>query len=108
MTKEDQALRLFWENVDYYRKIQKISWTYLGKSDMMAYRAGTRRPGFNKIIEIAGELEVNPAQLLDNDKGFVEDLCYNVVCDDLGTNKKELQKAVTLIKVLKDEGVKLK
>lgn len=101
----DRKLDLFWDNVDYFRKIQGLSWTSIAHGDVVAFKNRTRRPSFNKIVEIAQELEVSPDMLFEEDASLGMEIYYDIVSTDLGVKTSELKKMANIIHTMKKNGV---
>ena len=95
---ETEILQSFADNVNFYRKLNKKSWTDIVGGDSVAFKNGERNPSLLTICKIARRLEV-PEDVLMRDGTITLDIAYNVVADDLGVSESELRKLVEKMKL---------
>ena len=94
---EIEILQSFADNVNFYRKLNKKSWTDIVGGDSVAFKNGERNPSLLTICKIARRLDV-PEDVLMRDGTITLDIAYNVVADDLGVSESNLRRMVDKLK----------
>ena len=94
---ETEILQSFADNVNFYRKLNKKSWTDIVGGDSVAFKNGERNPSLLTICKIARRLDV-PEDVLMRDGTITLDIAYNVVADDLGVSESNLRRMVDKLK----------
>lgn len=93
----DNTIKLFWDNVEYYRSIQGIQ-----KKDVYRSERFYRGVTFSTMKEIADNLGVDISMLLDEDRDMTLEIAYAMVSDDLKVKQNKLKNFKSVMRKAKD------
>lgn len=95
-------VKMFWDNVDHYRKILGLTWSDVVNGDVTASKNGTRVPNLKRMHKIAGRLGVPLEALVSDDHEITLEVAYDLVTSDLGLKKGDLNKASRVMRAVYD------
>ena len=95
-------VKMFWDNVDYYRKILGLTWSDVVNGDVTASKNGTRVPNLKRMAKIAKRLDLPLEALVSDDHEITLDVAYDLVESDLGLKKDDLSKASRILRAVYD------